>query len=298
MIYLLNSKENYIPLVNYLQILAKIFTDKNLENKIVTQLPDVNTWDLAIIFTPYITEELVRSIQGKIILINTESLFVESCHKVWLEHIRKMIDSNNIYMVWDYNYKNIKKLNHYKGIKTYYIPPLYHYYLEEDYHKYENQNHQNLKKDTDILFYGSINERRAYLQEKLNKLDNVKVSFANTMNLEQHYHNISRSKIVLVIHYYLENFTIDYYRISSLLANKIFVIHESVQPEEKDSKEYALLSESLVFCDYDKIVETCEKYLKFSEEERDAICDEIYHIFKREMSLEQYLPFEQLSPRD
>lgn len=38
------------------------------------------------------------------------------------------------------------------------------------------------------------------------------------------------------MHFYVENRAIDYYRSSLLIANKKFVIHESVQKEEENQK--------------------------------------------------------------
>lgn len=92
------------------------------------------------------------------------------------------------------------------------------------------------------------------------------------------------------MHFYVENRAIDYYRSSLLIANKKFVIHESVQKEEEKSKEYKLLSKSLIFCKYEDIVETCKKYIKLSSEERNKIADKTYEIFKNNFDLDEYFP--------
>ena len=92
------------------------------------------------------------------------------------------------------------------------------------------------------------------------------------------------------MHFYEENFAIDYYRTSILISNKKFVIHESVQKEEEESEEYKILSKSLVFCKYDDIVKTCKKYIQLSSEERDLIAEQTYNIFKNELYFDKYFP--------
>ena len=74
------------------------------------------------------------------------------------------------------------------------------------------------------------------------------------------------------------------------MANKKFVIQENVQKDEEDSREYKILSKSLIFCKYEDIVKTCKKYIELSTEERDKITEQTYEIFKNELNLDRYFP--------
>merc|ERR1712070_797038 len=79
---------------------------------------------------------------------------------------------------------------------------------------------KNMKeKPIDILFYGSMNPRRAHILNELNKKYNVEIRVNDLWDKERD-DLISKSKIVINIHYY-ENAIVELHRISYLLCNKV-----------------------------------------------------------------------------
>lgn len=156
------------------------------------------------------------------------------------ENIKKLLE--NAFEVWDYSENNIEFLEK-LGIKAKHLPIGYH-------EKLENIKHPDIK-DIDVLFYGSVNERRKSILEKLADI-NLKVLFGVYGNERDSY--ITRSKIILNVHYYSAQI-LEAVRISYLLNNKCFIITE-------ESKINPYEDVSLVTVPYDKIAETCAYYLK------------------------------------
>jgi hypothetical protein len=73
-----------------------------------------------------------------------------------------------------------------------------------------------------------------------------------------------------------------------LISNKIFFIHETALTEPNHNFD------KIIFSDYDKLLETCEKYLKISQEERDKIAENQYQWWKTKHSMEKYLPLDKI----
>tara|TARA_B100000073_G_C23620915_1_gene528491 strand:+ start:346 stop:906 length:561 start_codon:yes stop_codon:yes gene_type:complete len=157
----------------------------------------------------------------------------------------------------DYSYKNINKFKTILPNTVEYniFAPAYHPY-------YIYPPPSNIpSKDIDILFFGVMNDRRNKMKEELVKRfpeKNILFSFEYGKTMEYSF----RSKIVLVIHYYIECNPIDFYRINKLICNKIFIIHEQIQDEEKSIE----LKNHLVLSEYSDIPAKCEYYLNNPEE--------------------------------
>jgi hypothetical protein len=115
---------------------------------------------------------------------------------------------------------------------------------------------QPSKEDIDVLFYGSLNERRVKV---LGKLQEKGVKVTDLFGVYGHKRDayISRSKIVLNIHFF-ESKVFEIVRISYLLANRKFVISEL----GSDRKIETFFDAGLVFSTYDTIIDTCLNYLK------------------------------------
>lgn len=302
MIYLINWHENYIPLNNLIYCLHDYFYNQKCDVTIIKELPLSNDpKDTIIIYLPHIIrlkDKTVQKLKQKIIIINTEPLYVSYKDTTYFKTIKHSITKFNTYQVWDYTYKNINLLKqknlsniNNKKVEIKYLPSLYNSFLETDFNNYLNK--KNPKKDIDVLFFGGLNLRRHIIKQQLiDELPNKNITFVNKKYLKQEknmqYNLINRSKIVLVIHHYNVDMPIDYYRISTLLANKIFVIHESIQDEDKNSNEYKLLKD-MIFCDYENIVKTCKKYLDSEQNERDKIAEKCYNVFKNELCLDKYV---------
>jgi ribosome-binding factor A len=121
---------------------------------------------------------------------------------------------------------------------------------------------ENVNKDIDVLFYGLMNERReAIVSDLRDRGLNVVVStnlFGENRDLL-----ISRSKVVLNVHYY-EAKVLEMVRISYLLTNGCVVVSEVGVESDLESA----LTNAVAFAEYDKIVETCVR-LSRSREVRD-----------------------------
>jgi hypothetical protein len=105
--------------------------------------------------------------------------------------------------------------------------------------------------DIDVLFYGSINQRRKYIIDALIAAGlNVQVVFGAYGKKRDAL--IARSKVVLNIHYY-ESKIFESVRVSYLLANRRAVVSEYDAETEIDSD----LCDAVVRADYSKLVEEC-----------------------------------------
>jgi hypothetical protein len=112
------------------------------------------------------------------------------------------------------------------------------------------------EEDIDILLYGSLNERRLNILKQLHNIG-LKVEALFGVYGKQRDHYISRSKIVLNIHYY-EAKVFEIVRVYYLLANKKFVISEP----GNDQKLERPVRDGLVFAPYNSLVEESMKYLR------------------------------------
>ena len=161
------------------------------------------------------------------------------------KNIKRLLE--NAFEVWDYSKENIRFL---KGlhIEARHLPIGYHESLELIRHA--------PAKDIDILFYGSVGDRRKAILDKLTDIANVKVLFG--VYGKQRDEVISRSRMVLNIHHYTTKI-FEAPRISYLLNNRCFVVSETspVNP-------YGAVG--LCMVPYDRIMETCEFYLAHDEE--------------------------------
>lgn len=145
--------------------------------------------------------------------------------------------------VWDYSKQNIQKLKGH-GIEAKYCPIGYHECL--------TKIKQNPVKDIDVLFYGSMNERRSGIIDNLHAAG-VKVHHAFDCYGKERDDLIARSKIVLNMHYY-EDAPFEIVRCSYLMANKVFVISESSENNYLDQFEYM---DGIRFASYDRLVQVC-----------------------------------------
>src|SRR6056300_409058 len=102
---------------------------------------------------------------------------------------------NKAIEVWDYSKVNIKNFSKKVNVSINYVPILYMQCIE-------NKIKLSQKKDIDVLFMGSINNRRKKIMTELkNNGINVHIAPYNLWN-EKRDNMLSRSKIVLNIHFY------------------------------------------------------------------------------------------------
>lgn len=236
----------------------------------------------------YRKKEICNSIKNntsqnnKIIIVNTEPINYNS----WYVKLYNRI-VNGSDMIIDYCYHNLNIFSDFSN--KYYCPPTYSPYLNELWDK--NKPDDISEKDIDILFYGSIVGNRIPIKRKLDNLNiNCKFIFSFKSIKDQNNY-IKRSKIVLSVSWGEVNNVIDFARISYLLANKAFIVHQ-IPLESDRNKEFC---KNVVTASLTDIVPTCVKYLNMSQEERDIIAEKTSEWFKEYYAMDKFIPFEHIN---
>ncbi len=128
--------------------------------------------------------------------------------------------------------------------------------------------------DIDVLFYGSMNERRRAVLEAL-AARGLRVQAPFGVYGEERDRLISRSRVVLNLHYYRAK-VFEVVRVSYLLANRRCVVSE----RGSDEAEERGFEDGIAFASYEGIVETCAR-LCGDEAARLRIASEGQRIFAR-----------------
>ena len=169
------------------------------------------------------------------------------------------------FRVWDYSPQNIRELKRLNICNAIHCSIGYNKTLEYQL-RVEN-------KDIDVLFYGSLNERRIRILNELAR-HGVRVKHLYDVYGQDRDKFIARSKIVLNVHYY-ETSIFEIIRVSYLLANKKFVITEAGNDLEMEMK----YRKGAVFCNYKDLVAACLHFLN-KDEERQKIAEKGYEVLK------------------
>lgn len=149
--------------------------------------------------------------------------------------------------VWDYSVENVALL------KSMGIPATL---CKVGYASALERIEKNAARDIDVLFYGSMNPRRAHVLEALNAEGIHVVSVFNVYG-SQRDDLVARSKIVLNMHYF-ESRLFEVIRVSYLLANGCCVVSEKGHDSEAE-REYA---KDVAFVPYEGIVHACLDLLR------------------------------------
>jgi hypothetical protein len=127
-------------------------------------------------------------------------------------------------------------------------------------------------RDIDVVFVGSINERRQRLLRDLSDAGHRVEARFGIYGPERDA-LYARSRLVLNVHYY-EAKVLELVRISYLLANKLCVVSES----GLDGTLEASLSEGIAFAAYDELVATCSRLLA-GEPMREKVARRGFELF-------------------
>ncbi|MEB3359761.1 MAG: hypothetical protein VKK04_23755 [Synechococcales bacterium] len=177
------------------------------------------------------------------VLYNLEQVYPGS---PWLQ--APVMDHFLQYPLWDYSTANIHQFRQMGVSPVQHVPIGYVPELSRIPSVPEAE-------DIDVLFYGSINERRHQVLEALRK-KNVNVEAIFGLYGQERDRYIARSKIVLNVHFYPAK-VFEIVRVSYLLANRRFVISE----RGSDSTEEPSFASGIVFSDYENLVDTCLDFL-------------------------------------
>lgn len=207
---------------------------------------------------------LLPSVQGplppELILYNLEQIQQGS---EWLKPA--YVDLLRRYPVWDYSERNIQALTDLYGIRNVvlcgvgYMPALSRIAPQEE--------------DIDVLFVGSLNDRRKAILAELDAKGKHVVAAYNCYGAERD-HLIARAKLVVNVHYY-EAQVFEIVRVSYLLANRKCVVSETGQ----DHGLEAPLKGGVAFAGYEELPATCLRLLD-DETERARLKEAGFNAFR------------------
>jgi SAM-dependent methyltransferase len=159
--------------------------------------------------------------------------------------------------IWDYDQRNIEQWKNLNGayppvhVPIGYVPEL---------SRIKPAQHQ----DIDVLFYGSLNDRRNRILNVL-KNSGIKVHTAFGVYGKGRDELIARARVILNIHFY-ESKVFEIVRVSYLLANSKAVVTECSSGTEMEKG----LSDAVLGLPYDRLVQGCHSLLQ-NETERRAL---------------------------
>lgn len=152
---------------------------------------------------------------------------------------------------WDYSITNIDRAYEIdKNIKARHVPFAYEPILSYTY--VARDVFRTKKYDIDVLFFGSMNDRRAKV------LDTLKQRGLNVVSVFGVYEQdlsvlIKRSKVILNMHYY-DSAIFEAVRVIPLLACGNAVVTE----ESVDDSSYAYLDRGIIKVPYHQLVDACQ----------------------------------------
>jgi len=240
--------ENYIHSHAFIELaeliyfsLAELGVKSNIEfNKIYTETKNI------IIGCHLLDPNLIEQIPKSTIIVNTEQIYKDKTD--WNKNIYTWVRD---FEVWDYSEKNIQKLCQI-GVNTAKL-------LKIGYQK-ELARLDNFKnKDIDILFYGTVNERR---KEVLNKLIHKGLNVKKLFGVygKERDKLIERSKVVINLHAY-ESQIFEIVRVFYLLTNSVAVVGEVNETTEINN----MFLEGIYAANYDGLVDACIELVKSDE---------------------------------
>jgi hypothetical protein len=195
--------------------------------------------------------EIVSHLPKDSVIINLEQVSEES---IWINSRYTSILKS--FPVLDYSPRNRENLAA-KGIDHAGV-------LEIGYSRCLSQIQHAAVKDIDVLFYGSMNERRHHILKTL-KDGGLKVEHLFNIYGAERDAAIARAKIVINIHHYASG-VFEIVRISYLLANRVCVLTEG---DIRDPDLQSFIG-GLAIEPYDDMIERCYKLIA-NADERDAI---------------------------
>tara|TARA_B110000008_G_C16882080_1_gene529351 strand:- start:238 stop:1074 length:837 start_codon:yes stop_codon:yes gene_type:complete len=211
---------------------------RDLENDVIMSISEIFVDRKNIIFGAHLLTNF--DLPPSTIIFNTEQLWHGVEH--WAKRITEL---GRKFIIFDYDENNIKFLNQ-KGCKKVFK-------FQIGYHEKLNRIPYREDKDIDVLFYGSMkNRRKKLLMNLANSGLNVKHLFGVYGAQRDEY--ISRAKIVLNCHHY-EAKIFEIVRVHYLVNNNIPVVSE-LHPDTKIEPFWNSIISSVSF---DELANECKR---------------------------------------
>ena len=179
----------------------------------------------------------ITQIPPSTIILNTEQIYGET------DWNKPIFDWAKHFQIWDYSPKNIEKLNQ-MGIERTRL-------LKIGFQKELARLNSNKSKEVDVLFYGSVNERRKIVLDGL-EARGLKVKVLFGVYGKERDEWIERSKVVLNHHYY-ESQIFEIIRVFYLLTNSVAVVGEVNQTTSIDS----IYQDGIYASQYEDLISDC-----------------------------------------
>lgn len=226
------------------------FAELGYDAPIVTDAAEIK--DYAVVLGANLLPRLNIPLPEKLILYNLEQVQPDSN---WFKP--EYLALLKRYPVWDYSRRNIERLKA-EGIEAAlcgvgYMPCL-------------TRISPAPVRDIDVLFVGSLNDRRKAVLEEIARAGKAVKAAFNVYGPERDA-LIARAKIVLNLHFY-EAQVFEIIRVSYLLANRVCVVSETGLDEELE----APLKRGIAFASYEKLAEACLQLLD-NEAERARLAE-------------------------
>ena len=215
-----------------------MYSLQELGHKAVVAFNDIDVTKINIIIGIHMVDDnFINQIPPSTIILNTEPL--EHVITDWKNQIVKYCQTG--LEIWDYNDVNVAYLRN-NGVNN--IKKLCFGYQRELQTIKTDQT-----RDVDVLFYGSMNERRhIILSELINRSLNVQTLFGVYGNERDEW--ISRAKVVLDHNHYDYNI-FNVVRVFYLLTNGVAVVSEAKETTEIEPQS----KEGVIASPYEKIVD-------------------------------------------
>lgn len=184
--------------------------DMGFQAEVVSNKTDPDAVNI-IIGVHLLVPSIISRVPKKCIVLNTEQIY--SDNTPWISNIVAWAKK---FPVWDYNQRNIEKWNE-LGVMNVGL-------LRLGYHPMLERIPKDNKKDIDVLFYGSIGERRGKI---LNELAAAGLNLKTVFGIygRERDELISRSKVVINIHHY-DSKIFEVVRVFYLMTNAKAVVSE------------------------------------------------------------------------
>ena len=238
------SPPGYQPIAAFQEVSENVYFGLRTLGYDVTLSTDFEEGRQAVVFGANVLGVYPKKLPEGAILYNFEQIGSAA-----LPEGSPVLDIMRRHAVWDYSEVNVRRLAA-LGIAAKHVPVGYSPELTKIPHVTE---------DIDVLFYGSVNERRRKVLDALRERGlRVEEVFGTYGEIRDAL--IARSKIVLNMHYY-ETKIFEMPRVMYLLANRRFIVSEyGLDTEEK------IFEGGVIFAEYENLAKTCTKYLALPED--------------------------------